>query len=171
MERRNFIKNVTAITAASQIGLLSGQNESLGATSNTEVKKKTITPRAITMWDFSWIERRWSGAGYEDWDKALDELVERGYDAVRIDAYPHLMAVDPEKEWTLVPVWDVHDWGSPGKVNVAIKPALIQFITKCKEKQIKVGLSTWYLEDIDNTVMQVSSPEKMAEGWIKVLDI
>lgn len=24
--------------------------------------------RAITMWDFSWLERRWPGAGYEDWD-------------------------------------------------------------------------------------------------------
>jgi hypothetical protein len=49
-------------------------------------------PRAITMWDFSWLERRWPGGGYEDWDQALDELVERGYDAVRIDAYPHLIA-------------------------------------------------------------------------------
>ena len=28
------------------------------------------------MWDFSWIERRWPGAGYESWDKALDELAE-----------------------------------------------------------------------------------------------
>jgi hypothetical protein len=41
-------------------------------------------PRAITMLEFSWIERRWAGAGYEDWDRALDELKERGYNAVRI---------------------------------------------------------------------------------------
>ena len=32
-------------------------------------------PLALTMWDFSWLERRWPGAGYEDWDLALDELV------------------------------------------------------------------------------------------------
>lgn len=44
------------------------------------------------MWDFSWLERRWPGAGYENWDLALDELCERGYNAVRIDAYPHLLA-------------------------------------------------------------------------------
>ena len=49
-------------------------------------------PLAITMWDFSWLERRWPGAGYEDWNVALDELAARGYDAVRIDAYPHLVA-------------------------------------------------------------------------------
>jgi sugar phosphate isomerase/epimerase len=39
------------------------------------------------MWDFSWLERRWPGAGYENWDEALDELTERGYNAVRIDAF------------------------------------------------------------------------------------
>jgi hypothetical protein len=27
---------------------------------------------AIAMWNFSWLERRWPGAGYEDWDRALD---------------------------------------------------------------------------------------------------
>ena len=31
-----------------------------------------LHPLAITMWDFSWIERRWDGAGFEDWNAALD---------------------------------------------------------------------------------------------------
>lgn len=47
-----------------------------------------IHPLAITMWDFSWIERRWDSAGFEDWNAALDGVKERGYDAVRIDAFP-----------------------------------------------------------------------------------
>ena len=54
-----------------------------------------VTPRAIAMWDFSWLERRWPGAGFEDWDQTLDEFVERGYNAVRIDAYPHLVGLNP----------------------------------------------------------------------------
>ena len=63
------------------------------------VLERNITrPLAITMWDFSWLERRWPGAGYEDWDVALDELRARGYDAVRIDAYPHLLAACVEDE-------------------------------------------------------------------------
>ena len=62
---------------------------------------KIDRPFAITMWEFSWIERRWPGAGYEDWDQALTELTDRGYDAVRIDAFPHLMAWDAHREWTL----------------------------------------------------------------------
>src|SRR5271170_2103924 len=64
------------------------------------------SPLAITMWDFSWLERRWPGAGYEDWDLALDGLVLRGYDAVRIDAYPHLVAANPSAIWELIPCWD-----------------------------------------------------------------
>lgn len=59
-------------------------------------------PLAITMWDFSWLERRWPGAGYADWERALDELVVRGYDAVRIDAYPHLYAAGPQREHTIL---------------------------------------------------------------------
>lgn len=31
-------------------------------------------PFAITMWDFSWIERRWPGAGYEDWILELNAI-------------------------------------------------------------------------------------------------
>lgn len=27
----------------------------------------TTHPLAITMWEFSWLERCWLGAGYEDW--------------------------------------------------------------------------------------------------------
>ena len=64
--------------------------------------KHMIHPLAITMWDFSWIERRWDGAGFEDWNAALDGVKERGYDAVRIDAFPHLLSQAPEKEWLLL---------------------------------------------------------------------
>lgn len=61
-------------------------------------------PLAITMWDFSWMERRWPGAGFEDWDVALSELKERGYDAVRIEAYPQLVAKD-FKDFLAAHIW------------------------------------------------------------------
>lgn len=35
------------------------------------------TPYAITMWDFSWLERRWPGAGFENWNEALSQLTDR----------------------------------------------------------------------------------------------
>jgi sugar phosphate isomerase/epimerase len=122
------------------------------------------------MWDFSWIERRWPGAGYEDWPLILDELRERGYDAIRLDAFPHLIATDAEKEWTLIPVWSVQDWGSPAKNKIKrIRPLLHEFIALCKERDIKIGLSSWYREDADNTRMNITSAKVMAEQWINVI--
>ena len=117
------------------------------------------------MWDFSWIERRWPGAGYEDWPGVLDELCERGYDAIRIDAFPHLVATAPEKEWTLLPVWSVQDWGSPAVNRIRIQPGLHQFICLCKERGIRLGLSTWYRQDRDNTRRKIKSARAMAEQW------
>ncbi|MDQ2718876.1 MAG: cellulase [Bacteroidota bacterium] len=131
--------------------------------------EKNIKPLAITMWDFSWLERRWPGAGYEDWDKVLNELLVRGYNAVRIDAYPHLVANDATKEYTLQPVWNTQDWGSPDVNKVMVQPALNQFIAKCKKRGIMVGLSCWYRQDNDKILMKIDSPQKMAENWITTL--
>ena len=70
-----------------------------------------------------WLERRWPGAGHEDWDGILGELAERGYDAVRIDPYPHLLARAPDREWTLLPCWNQQDWGSPAPTRALRAPA------------------------------------------------
>ena len=122
------------------------------------------------MWDFSWLERRWPGAGYEDWDLALDGLALRGYDAVRIDAYPHLVASNPNATWELIPCWDTQDWGSPAKNKVQVQPALNQFIRKCADRKLRVGLSTWFRHDPDQTLMRIQSPEDLGRIWKVTLD-
>ncbi len=123
------------------------------------------------MWEFSWIERRWDGAGYEDWDRALDELQERGYNAVRIDPFPHLLTTDAHKTWTLLPEWNTQLWGSPDVNRIVLLPALFEFISKCRDRGIMVGLSTWYRQDEDNTRMLITGPEVMAAQWMKTLDL
>jgi hypothetical protein len=127
-------------------------------------------PLAIAMWDFSWLERRWPGAGYECWDTALDGLKERGYDAVRIDAYPHLLAVDPAREWELLPVWNQQDWGSPARVRAVVQPMLHQFIGKCAERDIKVALSSWFRRDTEDARMRIKTPEDLGAAWRHTLD-
>lgn len=128
-------------------------------------------PFAITMWEFSWIERRWPGAGYEDWDQALSELTDRGYDAVRIDAFPHLMAQDPHKEWTLEPVWNLQAWGSPAVNRITLYDDFREFLKACRRHHVRVALSTWFRVDTDKTLMKIETPLDHARIWIKTLDI
>lgn len=132
-------------------------------------RRRRGRPLAIAMWDFSWLERRWHGAGYEDWDVALRELVERGYDAVRIDAYPHLVAADGAREWLLKPVWNNQDWGAPTLTRVTVLPALTQFIARCRAHGVRVALSTWFREDADNVRQRIKTPAALADIWRQTL--
>ncbi len=127
-------------------------------------------PYAITMWDFSWLERRWPGAGYENPARALDELVERGYDAVRIDAYPHLVGADPTAEHELVPLWTLQDWGACGRTRVRVQPALSEFMAACADRGVAVALSSWYRQDTDDVRMRIQTPVDHAAGWLAVLE-
>lgn len=134
-----------------------------------EREEQNMHPYAIAMWDFSWLERRMPGAGFEDWNAVLDGFVERGYDAVRIDAYPQLVASDPEAEWTLEPVWNTQDWGWPDTVTMRIQPALNEFIAACRDHGVKVGLSSWFRRDTTHREMTIRTPEDLADCWIATL--
>lgn len=172
MHRREFLKGALPVAACAG-GLLGRGSSLVNFTSKplqSTAGRKSKHPRAITMWEFSWIERRWPGAGYEDWDKALDELKDRGYDAVRIDPFPHLLATDPHRTWTLLPQWNTQVWGSPDVNRIVLMPALTDFIGKCRARGIKVGLSTWYRQDQDNTRMAIAGPDVQAAQWIRTLD-
>jgi len=127
-------------------------------------------PLAITMWDFSWLERRWPGAGYADWDEALDGLKLRGYDAVRIDAYPHLVHYGADRTWELLPVWSVQDWGAPARCRVQVQPHLNLFLRKCAARGMSVGLSTWFRQDVDDQRMKIKGPADLAQVWKSTLD-
>lgn len=127
------------------------------------------TARAIAMWDFSWLERRWPGAGYEDWDVALAELVERGYDTVRIDAYPHLVAIDASRRWTLKPLWNQQAWGAQSLIEVQVMPQLVDFIRAAARHGVGVALSSWFREDADDVRMRLTTPEALAGAWITTL--
>jgi hypothetical protein len=77
MKRRKFIDNIAALSVAGVFASDIFAKNNFNQTSMKRIEKgnnSTVSPRAITMWDFSWLERRWPGAGYEDWDKALSEL-------------------------------------------------------------------------------------------------
>jgi hypothetical protein len=169
MKRRNFL-NRAAGAAAGTLGGLALSGEPLSSDSGESRRKDPqIYPLAITMWEFSWLERRWPGAGYEDWDRVLSELVERGYDAIRIDAFPHLIYEDPGREYTLLPVWSTQDWGSPEINRVQVQPHLNQFLERCRAHHVRVGLSSWFRTDTEDLRMKLTTAQKLGEAWLAVL--
>lgn len=164
MNRRNFLAGTAGL------GLSAFANANARADTQGIRLANLRHPLAITMWDFSWLERRWPGAGYEDRDLALDDLKARGYDAVRIDPYPHLVSAAPDKTWELIPVWSVQDWGSPAKNRVRVQPELNQFIKKCADRGLRVALSTWFRQDTANTRKKIRTPEDHGRIWKATLD-
>lgn len=128
------------------------------------------SPLAIAMWDFSWLERHYEGGEYSDWGQILNELTVRGYDAVRIDPYPHLVSMDPYRNWTLPPAFDASDWGAPTTTQIQVLPALIEFLKKCEDRDIAVALSSWFREDSTNARLGIRDPGDLATVWIDLLD-
>ncbi len=169
MKRRRFLVRSAGLAAGTLGGItLSGESLSPGSIEPLKGKPQAY-PLAISMWEFSWLERRWPGAGYENWDRALSELTERGYDAIRIDAFPHLIYEDPGREYTLLPVWSTQDWGSPEINRVQVQPRLNDFLDACRAHHVRVGLSSWFRTDTEDLRMKLTTARKLGEAWLAVL--
>ncbi len=140
----------------------------------TEMKK----PLAIAMWDSSWLRRRYPGGGFESFDTALDELVERGYNAVRIDAFPHMIANAPNgtnAEHFLDPTGVSHQrygfaqWGSPWTVYIYPRRDIVDFIKKCEQRNVYVVLSTWLKPTIEPRNEWIEGPQDLVRIWDETL--
>ena len=131
---------------------------------------------AVTMFEYSWmVQRTGLQAEYADWDKILDEVVERGYDCIRLDAFPHVLKKDAEgnrpEEVTFTPINDEFMWGNHTNVTVNVAEGLVTFLKKMKERGIYAGLSSWYNETTCGRKMLMETPEDYASAWIDVLDL
>ena len=105
---------------------------------------------AIAMWDYSWILRHHRYGEFENWDAALEGLAERGYDSIRMDAMPQFVAAGADgaiqEEFRAVKNgWVPSVWGNEMTMSFRPRDALLEFLPKCKEYGIKVGLATWFM--------------------------
>lgn len=130
---------------------------------------------AITMWEFSWLVRRdGNEAEYADWDRVLDELALRGYNCIRMDAFPHLVARDADgnliEEFTVLPQRKRFMWGNHKPVQVTPRSSMATFIRKAAERGICVGLSTWFNNDSLGRCYEVVTPADFARVWGETLE-
>ena len=138
MERRKFIKQTT-IGAGSLLtipSIVSGGNsrkrqiiQETGYTPISQIKK----PLAIAMWDFSWILRHHKYGSFENWDRVLGELAERGYNAIRFDVMPQFVVSSKEgkviDEFRSVKEdWKPVMWGNDISMSFRPREAFLEFL-------------------------------------------
>lgn len=168
LDRRRFLRASGAALGALALSPLAGCGDhATGGSSSRRL--------AITMWEFSWLVRRAAPeAEYADWDAALDQLAERGYDTIRLDAFPHLIAAGPGGErverFTILPRAPLFFWGNHQPVEVEPRRSLAEFLRKVRARGMRVGLSTWFCSDTLGRAESVVTPADLARVWRETLD-
>ena len=136
-----------------------------------------LTPSRLTiaMWDYSWLNQHYQGGDYEDYNQLTDELIERGFNTVRIDAFPLVIGKleNDEQEVTIAGA-PLRNWGASDiDRKHAVVLELLEFMKITKEKNISVILSSWgrganEFPDIRNDYANLKDFWK---AWEKVLDL
>ena len=154
MERRIFIKQTSAVLGSLILvpSLVHGTNVSnVSRMPNLQTNpiSKTKKTLAIAMWDFSWILRHHRYGEFENWEKVISGLAERGYNAIRMDVMPQFVVSTKEgkiiDEFRSVKKdWKPCVWGNDYTMSFRPREALLEFLPLCKKYGIKVGLATWF---------------------------
>lgn len=130
---------------------------------------------AIAMWDFSWLFMHYKGGAFENFDKVTNELLERGFNTVRIDAFPLIIGeLTDNNQQITIPGDPLRNWGQsdidrPHKVI----SELLEFMEMTKRKKINVILSTWNQDckEFSDVKKDFNTTGKYWKAWDKVLTI
>lgn len=128
-----------------------------------------LTPKRMTaiMWDFAFITRHMKGDAFEDYDRVLDEAIERGYNTIRIDPMPHSIDLSkPELIISRPPLEEkpLHPWDRSGAFEGPAGEWLIEFMEKLLKRRLYYSLSAWNLEPFVNG-WQASNLKDITEKW------
>ena len=135
---------------------------------------EVANPLAITMVDYSWLLKHHRYGAYEDYDQFMSELVERGYNAVRMDCFPHLIAPDEngvvqESFWHKKPDRAPMIWGNDYSIQSTPRKSLIEFLTKCREYGVHAGLATWFIHHGTDRSARFRSEDDFVRAWDETL--
>ncbi len=138
-----------------------------------------LSPRRLTivMWDQAFLMRHARGESYQDYDKILDETIERGYNTLRLDPMPQLIDLaHPEKVFR----WDdphtpYMPWGWDKAGEGPLGEWLIEFMEKVMDRRLGYTLSAWWFTDQSSNnpiAREARAPRSHLEGaeiWAKML--
>jgi len=150
----------------------SGRNTGSGAFDPRDLLK----PRRLTiaMWDQAFLLRHGPGGSFQDFDRVLDETIERGYNTVRLD--PMLQWIDLSQAETILhwpdPKKPFIPWNWNTEVKAPVGRWLIDFMEKLLSRPfLHYTLSAWWATGSEGPPM-LREPRTHAEGaemWVKML--
>jgi len=178
MERRKFIKNASLASSAAVV--LPSVPDLFIPSGKEKINKnyipisKTKKPLAIAMWDYTWILRHHQYGEFFDWDRTLEGLAVRGYNAIRMDAMPQFVV--SEKDGKIInefrsvrKTWEFNPWGNKFSLDFRPREALLEFLPKCKKYGIKVGLATWFHAHGNNRYVHYEK-DGLLRAWTETLE-
>jgi len=136
--------------------------------------REHLNPRRATilMWDQAFLLRHHEGGSFADYDRVLDETIERGYNTVRLDPMPQYL--DLSKPETVMPWRDTGDrfnpWGGNKQIDAPLGQWLIDFMAALSRRPLYYTLSAWW--NSNGGPQLRSKPEnhiQAAEIWINFL--
>jgi len=136
-----------------------------------------LTPSRLTiaMWDYSWLYMHYPGGAFEDFDQATDELLERGFNTVRIDAFPLVIGkLENEQQKVTIPGDSLRNWGASDKDRKhAVAKELLEFMRITQKKGISVILSSWGIgaNEFPNIMNDFADRKEFRKAWEKVLEL
>lgn len=144
--------------------------------------RKHLTPNRLTMamWDEAFVLRHGPGGSFEDFDRVLDETIERGYNTVRLDPMPQWIDLTrPERVLTWPdPKLPLMPWGWNTRVEGPVGAWIIEFMEKLLARPfLHYTLSAWWFCNIPPAKDQGGPPvlrlprthQEGAEMWIDLL--
>ena len=136
-----------------------------------------LNPRRLTivMWDQAFLLRHAPGESYENYDRVLDETIERGYNTLRLDPMPQLLDLDypetvirwPDPRTPYMP-WC---WNKAGEGPLGAW--LVEFMQKVQDRRLNYTLSSWWFTNVSTTPLPIANvPDNHAAGaelWATML--
>jgi len=153
-------------------------NMSFGQTTEEKYDMRNdLAPKRMTiaMWDFSWLYMHHKGGSYENFEKVINELTDRGFNTIRIEAFPLIIgSLDSLNQIITIPAYPEYNWGPTDKeYKHEIVKELISFLTVAKKKKLNIILSTWNMDcqEYPDIKSNFQDRHRYWAAWEKVLDM
>jgi hypothetical protein len=124
---------------------------------------------ALASWDHAWLTRNDARQGpYRQLPACLDALVDRGYNGLRIDAFPHLIAARPDGI-----VIDRYEVRPPDRALIQVNPrrGLLELAGQARSRGIRLWLTSRFLLDTQSRRSFIRRPQDFIDVWSQTLDL